>query len=80
MRLRPGYFPFVEPGFEIDAWHKVGKHEKRLEILGAGMLHPFVLKEAGIDPDEYSGFAFGMGMTRLVAIKNNISDIRVLTN
>ncbi|USN55408.1 MAG: hypothetical protein H6765_02135 [Candidatus Peribacteria bacterium] len=44
------------------------------------MLHPFVLQEAGIDPNEYSGFAFGMGMTRLVAIKNNISDIRVLTN
>jgi phenylalanyl-tRNA synthetase alpha chain len=80
MRLRPAYFPFVEPGFEIDAWHKVGNHEKWLEILGAGMIHPYVLKEAGVDPAEYSGFAFGMGMTRLVAIKNNISDIRVLTN
>ncbi len=46
MRMRPAYFPFVEPGFEIEAWHKVGKQEKRLEILGAGLLHPDVLLHA----------------------------------
>jgi phenylalanyl-tRNA synthetase alpha chain len=58
MRIRPAYFPFVEPGFEIDAKTMVGKHEKWLEILGAGMIHPQVLENAGVDPNEYSGFAF----------------------
>lgn len=80
IRLRPAYFPFVEPWFEIDAKAMVGKHEKWLEILGAGMIHPQVLREAGIDPDEYSGFAFGMGMTRLVAVKYGLHDVRLLTN
>ncbi len=80
IRLRPAFFPFVEPGFEIDAKAIVGKHEKRLEILGAGMIHPHVLQEAWIDPNEYSGFAFGMGMTRLVAVKYGLPDIRLLTN
>ncbi len=80
IRLRPAYFPFVEPGFEIDAKAVVGKHEKWLEILGAGMIHPHVLREAGIDPTVYSGFAFGMGMTRLVAVKYGLHDVRLLTN
>lgn len=58
----------------------MGKKAKRLEILGAGMIHPRVLEEAGIDPKEYSGFAFGMGMSRLVALRYGIRDIRLLTN
>ena len=80
MRLRPAYFPFVEPGFEIDAKTTIGKHEKRLEILWAGMIHPEVLKNAGVDPNEYSGFAFWLGLTRLVAIRYGLHDIRLLTN
>jgi len=70
----------VEPGFEIDAYYQMGKKAKWLEILGAGMIHPRVLEEAGVDPKEYSGFAFGMGMSRLVALKYGIRDIRLLTN
>lgn len=80
LRMRPAYFPFVEPWFEIDAKYQMGKKEKRLEILGAGMIHPNVLTQAGVDPKERSGFAFGMGLTRLVAVKHGISDIRLLTN
>lgn len=80
LRMRPGYFPFVEPGIEIDARHQVGTHHKWLELLGAGMIHPEVLSQAGVDSTERSGFAFGVGMTRLVAIKHDIHDIRLLTN
>lgn len=80
MRFRPAYFPFVEPGFEIDAKATVGNSEKRLEILWAGMIHPEVLKNAWVDPNEYSGFAFGLWLTRLVAIRYGLHDIRLLTN
>lgn len=80
IRMRPWFFPFVEPWFEIDAYYQMGKKAKRLEILGAWMIHPRVLEEAGVDPKEYSGFAFGMGMSRLVALKYGIRDIRLLTN
>lgn len=80
MRLRPAYFPFVEPGFEIDAKATVGKHTKWLEILWAGMIHPHVLEEAWVDPSEYSWFAFGLWLTRLVAIRYGLHDIRLLTN
>ncbi len=88
IRLRPSYFPFVEPGFEIDVscpiCHgegcKLCKRTGRIELLGAGMIHPQVLKNWGIDPQIYSGFAFGVGINRLVAIKYSISDIRYLTN
>ena len=87
-RMRPGYFPFVEPGFEIDARYeylnpKTGKKEmsNRLEILPGGMIHPEVLKAAGIDPAEgWSWFAFWLGMSRLAAIKYGIKDIRYFTN
>lgn len=87
-RMRPGYFPFVEPGFEIDARYeylnpKTGKKEmsKWLEILPGGMIHPEVLRLAGVNPDEWwSGFAFGLGMSRLAAIKYGIKDIRYFTN
>lgn len=87
IRLRPAYFPFVEPGFEIDVdchddpeLFKLSKGSWRLELLGAGMLHPDVLRQAGVDPDVYSGFAFGMWLSRLVAVRYGIKDIRLFTN
>lgn len=85
LRVRPGFFPFVEPGLEIDAscpFCKDGcstcKHTKWIELLGSGLVHPNVLKAAGIDPTIYSGFAFGSGLTRLAMLKYNITDIRIL--
>jgi phenylalanyl-tRNA synthetase alpha chain len=71
-RLRPGYFPFVEPGFEMDAEWKGGW----LELLPCGMVHPNVLRAGGIDPEEFTGFAFGLGLTRLVMLRYGIDDIR----
>lgn len=86
VRLRPKFYPFVEPGVNGEvtcllcggAGCRVCKHTGWLEIFGAGMIHPNVLKEGGIDPKEYQGFAFGFGMTRLVMMKYNIDDVRVL--
>jgi len=72
IRLRPSFFPFVEPGFEIDL--RIG--EKWIELLGAGMVHPNVLKNCGIDEDKYQGFAFGIGLDRLMMMKLKISDVR----
>lgn len=88
IRMRPCFFPFVEPGFEIDTRYeytnpKTGAKEmsKRMEILGAGMIHPNVLREAGINPEEgWTGFAFGMGINRLAAVRYGIKDIRLFTN
>lgn len=88
VRMRPGYFPFVEPGFEIDAscpicngdWCSLCKKTGWIEIMWAGMLHPEVLKQAWVDPTEYSWYAFGMGINRLVAVKYRIKDIRLFTN
>jgi phenylalanyl-tRNA synthetase alpha chain len=71
-RFRPGYFPFVEPGIEIDL--KFG--DKWMEVLGAGMVHPQVLENGGIDSKKYSGFAFGVGIDRLTMMKYNIKDVR----
>lgn len=86
-RMRPAYFPFVEPGFEIDVRYEylnpaTGKQEmsKWMEILGAGMIHPNVLKTAGVDPTQWSWIAFGIGITRLAAVRYGIKDIRILTN
>lgn len=73
-RFRPGYFPFVEPGIEIDL--KFG--DNWMEVLGAGMVHPNVLRNVGIDPEEYSGFAFGVGIDRLTMMKYGIEDIRLM--
>lgn len=73
-RLRPGYFPFVEPGVEID----LKFNDRWMEVLGAGMVHPEVLKNVGIDPEKYSGFAFGVGIDRLTMMKYGIEDIRLL--
>lgn len=85
LRVRPGYFPFVEPGLEIDAscpFCKKGcsvcKKTGWIELLGAGLVHPNVLKYCNIDPEIYSGFAFGSGLTRLVMLKYQIPDIRLL--
>lgn len=75
-RFRPGYFPFVEPGIEIDL--KFG--DKWMEVLGAGMVHPNVLRNVGIDPEKYSGFAFGVGIERIAMMKYGISDIRHFFN
>ncbi len=72
IRLRPGYFPFVEPGVEVD----LKFNGKWLEVLGAGMVHPNVLTNAGIDPKKFRGFAFGMGIERLAMMKYNINDVR----
>jgi len=80
IRFRPGYFPFVEPGVEVDMLHKSSRGEKWLELMGAGMVHPNVLKGAGIDPKKYQGFAFGVGIERLIAIKYDIEDVRLFHN
>jgi len=74
MRMRPGYFPFVEPGFEIDMKYSSGKW---LEIMGAGMVHPNVFKAAGYVPSNWQGFAFGIGIDRIAMLKYKINDIRL---
>ncbi len=84
VRLRPGFFPFVEPGFELDIsclicggkGCSVCKQSGWVELLPCGLVHPNVLKAGGINPDEYSGFAFGLGLNRLVMMKYGINDIR----
>lgn len=88
IRLRPGYFPFVEPGFELDlnclicggSGCPTCKHSGWIELLPCGMVHPNVLRYSGIDPEIYTGFAFGLGLTRLAMMKYGISDIRVLNS
>lgn len=75
IRFRPSFFPFVEPGVEVDIKRSGGKW---LEVLGAGMVHPNVLNNAGINPKKYSGFAFGLGLDRMVMVKYQIDDIRYL--
>jgi len=85
VRLRPGYFPFVEPGFELDArcpfctqGCSVCKRSTWVELLPCGMVHPNVLKHGGIDPEVWSGFAFGLGLSRLVMLRYGIDDVRHL--
>lgn len=88
VRLRPGYFPFVEPGFELDIkclycggkGCKVCKNGGWIELCPCGIIHPNVLKMGGIDPEEYSGFAFGLGLSRLAMMKYGINDLRVLNS
>lgn len=85
VRLRPGYFPFVEPGFELDirclicagAGCPVCKQGGWLELLPCGLVHPNVLRTSGIDPEEWNGFAFGLGLTRLAMMRYSIDDIRL---
>lgn len=84
IRLRPSYFPFTEPSVEVDvscfkcggAGCNVCKHTGWIEILGAGMVHPDVLQMSGIDPTEYSGFAFGLGPDRVAMLRYGVNDIR----
>lgn len=86
IRLRPSFFPFTEPSAEVDVKCdrankdeiKFGVGDDWLEILGCGMIHPKVLENVGIDPDEYQGFAFGSGVERLAMLKYNIPDLRTL--
>lgn len=88
VRLRPGYFPFTEPGFELDCSCTICdgkgcptcKNSGWLELCPCGMIHPNVLEESGIDSTKYSGFAFGIGLTRLAMMKYKINDIRVLNS
>lgn len=88
VRLRPGFFPFVEPGFELDincaicggSGCPTCKQSGWLELLPCGMIHPNVLGMGGIDPDRYTGFAFGLGLTRLAMMKYNIKDIRLFNS
>ena len=84
VRLRPGFFPFTEPGFELDINCLICggtgcpscKNSGWLELCPCGMIHPNVLREGGIDPEEYTGFAFGLGLTRLAMMKYGVKDIR----
>ena len=86
IRLRPGYFPFVEPGFEVDVsclicegkGCTICKQTGWVEMVGSGLVHPKVLEYGGLDPKVWSGFAFGLGLTRLVMLKYGIPDIRLL--
>lgn len=86
-RFRPSYFPFVEPGIEVDLkctacegeGCRLCKQTGWLEVCGAGMIHPNVLKNGGIDPDVYSGFAWGLGIERLALMRFGVSDIRMFT-
>jgi phenylalanyl-tRNA synthetase alpha chain len=84
VRFRPSFFPFVEPGVEVDMMIAPNPDNKLsgrwIEIMGAGMVHPNVLAGAGIDPTKYQGFAFGMGMDRLAVLKYGIDDIRLMYN
>jgi phenylalanyl-tRNA synthetase alpha chain len=78
LRFRPSYFPFVEPGVEIDMeWSRKEGKTSYLEIAGAGVVHPDVLRNGNIDPEKYSGFAFGMGLDRLAMIKYGVNDLRL---
>src|SRR5690606_31391438 len=77
MRFRPSYFPFVEPGAEVDiAWQRPDGSTRWLEVLGCGMVHPNVLRAVGIDPERYTGFAFGMGVERLAMLRYGVDDLR----
>ncbi len=88
VRLRPGFFPFVEPGFELDInclicggeGCSTCHHSGWVELCPCGMIHPNVLKMGGVDPEEYTGFAFGLGLTRLVMMKYGVKDIRDLNS
>ncbi len=87
VRLRPSYFPFVEPGVELDiscllcngAGCTTCKHTGWIEVLGAGMVHPQVLRNVGIDPEKYTGYAWGLGVERMVCLRYGIHDIRLFS-
>ena len=76
--VRPSYFPFTEPSIEMDVWWESDKGGQWLEILGAGMVDPNVFKSVDVDPEKYTGFAFGMGVDRIAMLRYGIDDIRLL--
>ncbi len=77
MRFRPSYFPFTEPSAEVDiAWQQPDGSMRWLEVLGCGMVHPNVLRNVGIDPERYTGFAFGLGVERFAMLRYGVSDLR----
>lgn len=79
MRFRPSYFPFTEPSAEVDIWWADPEHPaggRWMEILGSGMVHPNVLEAVGVDPERYTGYAFGMGVERIAMLRYGIDDIR----
>ncbi len=77
MRFRPSYFPFVEPGAEVDIrWDRDDGSSSWLEVLGCGMVHPNVLRACNIDPERYTGFAFGMGVERFAMLRYGVNDLR----
>jgi len=83
IRMRPGYFPFVEPGVEVDMRRPEGQKGSSgdnpwIEVMGAGMVHPKVLEGVGIDSRVWQGFAFGVGIDRLIMLKTGIPDVRML--
>jgi len=82
IRFRPSFFPFTEPSFEVDVkWQKPGETEARwLEVVGAGLVHPNVLRAGGVDPTLWQGLAFAFGFDRIVMLKYGIEDIRLLYN
>jgi phenylalanyl-tRNA synthetase alpha chain len=88
VRLRPGFFPFVEPGFELDIQClicagkgcPVCKQSGWVELLPCGLVHPAVLRSGGLNPDEWNGFAFGLGLTRLAMMRYAIDDIRLFAS
>jgi phenylalanyl-tRNA synthetase alpha chain len=83
MRFRASHFPFTEPSMEVDIGYarqgdaiKIGEGDEWLEILGCGMVHPKVLQHCGVDPEEWQGFAWGMGIDRIAMLKYGIPDLR----
>ncbi len=77
MRFRPSYFPFTEPSAEVDiAWQQADGSMRWLEVLGCGMVHPNVLRNVGIDPEKYTGFAFGLGVERFAMLRYGVDDLR----
>ncbi len=77
MRFRPSYFPFTEPSAEVDiGWSRANGNTSWLEVLGAGMVHPTVLRNCGIDPERYTGFAFGLGVERFAMLRYGVDDLR----
>ncbi|MEX2515023.1 MAG: phenylalanine--tRNA ligase subunit alpha [Candidatus Paceibacterota bacterium] len=84
VRFRPSYFPFVEPGVEVDMRRKESSGDMEdnpwIEVMGAGMVHPNVLENVGIDPRDFQGFAFGVGIDRLLMLKHGVPDVRLFYN
>lgn len=78
IRFRPSYFPFTEPSVEVDMWWTApGREGRWLEMCGGGMLHPEVLRNAGLDPNKVQGFAFGGGIERLIMVRHGVPDVRL---